>query len=207
MVMTREEWLAERRKYVTASDVAALLGESPYKDRTRAQLIMEKLGLADEFKGNESTELGMAFEHGVFDVARARWGWEIRPNGSELVRDAHCSRLAATPDATMPTPWGIGVIQVKWTTCRAQEDCSPTTKSGEPSTAAYVRGAPLHHQLQCQAEMACTGAMGAVLLVVHTAAPYMKLRPYYVQRHEMVIARIRRETVKFWEEIEKGLAA
>lgn len=202
-MMTREEWLAERRKFCTASDVAALLDESPYK--TRAQLIMEKIGLADEFKGNESTELGMAFEGGVFDVARSRWGWNVLPNGLALSVDRVCPRLAATPDAAMVTPWGHAIIQVKWTTCRATEDCEPFTKKGKPSEAAYLNGAPIHHQIQCQAEMACTNAVGAVLLVVHTAPPNMKLRPYFVPRHDGAITRIRREVVRFWEDIEKGM--
>jgi hypothetical protein len=196
-------WLAERRQFVTASDCAALLDESPYK--TRAQLVMEKIGLADEFTGNESTELGMAFEAGVFDVARSRWGWNVLPNGLALAVDRQCPRLAATPDALMVTPWGVAVIQVKWTTCRAREDCEPFTKKGKPSEAAYLQGAPIQHQIQCQAEMACTGAVGAVLLVVHTAPPHMKLRPYFIPRHEMAIARIRREVTKFWDEIESNM--
>ena len=196
----RAEWLEQRKSFVTASDVAAMLDLSPHKDR--ALLMLEKLGLADEFTGNESTELGMEFEAGVFNIARKRWGWGVRPNGFALAVDDVCPRLAATPDAFVDTPWGLAIIQVKWTTCTAQEDCQPFTKNGNPSKAAYLNGAPLHHQIQCQTEIACANAVCGVLLVVHTAPPRMKLRPYFVARHEGVIAKIRSECTRFWDELE-----
>ena len=201
MTYNREGWLLERRKYVTASDVAALLNESPYK--TRAQLIMEKIGLADEFEGNEYTDIALELERPVIDLAAKRYGWPIEYNGLRLVPDPHCARHASTPDATMMTPWGLAVVQVKWTTCVAQEDCKPTTKSGAPSTATYLNGPPLGYQLQVQSEIACVDAVGGVLLVMHTT-PGLKLRPYFVPRHEGAIARIRREVVRFWDEIAEG---
>jgi hypothetical protein len=35
--------------------------------------------------------------------------------------------------------------------------------------------------------------------------PTLKLRPYYLRRHDGVIARIRKEAMLFWKEIEECL--
>lgn len=196
----RAAWLEQRKKYVTASDISALLGEN--KHRTREDLLAEKRGLVDGFDGNEYTEIALAFEGPVMTLAARRYGWSIRHNGLTLVIDDECPRHASTPDGLMDSPYGLAVVQVKWTTCKPQEECEPFTKKGAPSTATYLHGPPLGYQLQVQSEMACTGAIAGVLLVMHTAAPSgLKLRPYYVARHEGVIAKIRREVARFWEEL------
>jgi predicted phage-related endonuclease len=198
---SRELWLERRTHYVTASDVAALLGENKHK--TREKLMLEKRGLLAGFQGNEYTELASEFEEPLFKVARRRYGWALFANGLELHVDKECSRLAATPDAMMATPWGLAVVQTKWSTCQAQKDISPITKKGKPSEATYLNGPPLNYQLQVQAEMACTGAEHAVLLVMHTCPPKgLTLVPYYVPRHVGAISRIRREINLFWNEIE-----
>ena len=199
-MMTREEWLAERRKYVTASDVGALLDESPYK--TRAQLIMEKLGLDDGWSGDENSRNCERLETVVLDWAREDFGWDTQHN-RELFVDKECPRHAATPDAWMDAPWGRCVVQVKVMQSPAQEDCKPFTAKGAPSTAAFLNGPPLHIALQVQSEMAVMECAHAVVLVLHRAGP-LKLRPYYVARHEGAIARIRREVVRFWDEIKEG---
>jgi hypothetical protein len=196
---SREDWLAQRKQYVTASDVAALLGESKYK--TRDQLRMEKMGLADEWQGNEQTTNALLLEAESWRLAEHWYGWHCRPNGNVLVKDAVCSRLAATPDAYLDSPWGTAVVQAKWTRSSVQEDVRQVTKAGKPTTAAFAAGPPIGWQLQVQAELACTNLQHGVLLVMHHGQG-LKLRPYYIPRHERVIARIRAETLLFWKEIE-----
>lgn len=198
----RDAWLLQRKQFVTASDVAALLGESPYK--TRDQLRMEKLGLADEQPTEEHMEIALALEPAILEMARVRFGWDTHHN-QDLHIDGTCPRLAATPDAWMETPYGTTLVQVKVTRSAAQEDCQPFTKGGKPSTAAFLNGAPLNYQLQVQAEMAVMGCKHAVVLALHTAP--LKLRSYYVARHDGAIACIRSEVTKFWAEIEEGMAA
>lgn len=163
----------------------------------------EKRGEKPGFEGNEYTELASALELPVLKAAEKRFGWQIANNVNRLWVDHHCTRHAATPDGLMRSPWGLAVVQVKWSTCVAMEDVKPVTKKGNPSTAAYLNGPPLDYQLQVQSEIACVDACGGVLLVMHTAAPTgLKLRPYYVARHEGVIAKIRREVARFWAEME-----
>jgi predicted phage-related endonuclease len=197
MTTDREQWLASRRHFCTASDVAAMLNENPYK--TRDQLRMEKLGLDDGWQGDESSRNAERLEVVALQWAEEDYGWRTKHN-RELLVDSVCPRLAATPDAWMDSPWGLCNVQVKTTRSAAQEDCRQTTKGGKPSSAMFLNGAPLHYQLQVQAEMAVLGAAHSVLLVMHLTP--IKLRAYYVPRHDPAIARIRREVAKFWEEIE-----
>ena len=192
----RTKWLAARTELATASDVAAMLGESPYQ--TRAELMMIKAGLADAFVGSESTDIALALESSVADLARARWGWSLQRVGVLMI-DPVAPRLGATPDYAGEAPWGAYNCQIKITQS-LPTDGVKAPKSGKPSTAAFAAGPPLHMQLQVQAEMAVTGLGHSALLVLHTSP--LALRSYYVPRHEGVIARIRAEVDVFWKEVE-----
>jgi putative phage-type endonuclease len=194
----REAWLEARKRYVTGSDIAALLGESKYK--TRGQLLMEKAGLADEWKGSEQTDIGLDLEPAIAQIAARRWGWKLE-RVAQLIVDPECSFHASTPDYVVTSPFGHALVQIKMTTAQAQEDCKPR-KNGAPSEAAFANGVPLYHQLQLQSEMACTGLSWGAVLVLHTSAPNFKLRAYPVRRHEAVIARIRNEVKDFMAELE-----
>lgn len=195
----REPWLAARREYVCSSEVAAMLGEAPFKDATRGRVLLEKAGLGDPWEGSEQTQLGLDLEPAIARAAARRWGWKLF-RCAELIVDSECHALAATPDYLVEGPWGLGCVQVKLTTCQAAEDCKPK-KDGSPSTAAYAGGAPLYHQLQQQAELACLGLKWSALLVLHACAPSFKLRAYALQRHDDAIARIRREAVLLMDEV------
>lgn len=199
----REAWLAARKQYVCGSEVAAMLVESPYADATRGSVVMEKCGLADPFIGTEQTKLGNYLEPAVAEFATREWGWILIRCG-ELIADSECPYLAATPDYLVLTPWGVASVQIKCTVAMAQEDCKPR-KNGEPSTASYAQGAPLHHQLQQQAELACLGLEWSTLLVLHAAGAGMKVRSYPVRRHEGVIARIRSEAAALMGEVKAVL--
>ena len=59
----REQWLAERRKGIGGSDIAALLGISPFK--TPVDLWMDKTGRADPVPDNPAMRLGRELEPAV----------------------------------------------------------------------------------------------------------------------------------------------
>jgi hypothetical protein len=149
-----DQWEAARANLITASDVSRLLCEAPAdsekrRAEQRAQLIMEKAGLADRWSGNETTELAKFLEPGVIDAGRALLGWDLRRHG-ELTTDRECPRLGATPDSIMPTPCGWATVNVKVSACQTTEDCKPKS-DGTPSGAAFAHGVPLYYQIQLQA--------------------------------------------------------
>lgn len=197
----RETWLATRKRYLCSSEAAAALGENPYTPR--AQLVMEKAGLAEPWTGNEQTLLGRAFEPGFVEAAKEKWGWQLEPMGW-LIRDSVSPYLAATPDFVARTPWGKCAVQTKVTCSAAQEDCKPVRRDGTPSTAAYAFGAPVHYQIQQMAELACLGPdwEWSALLVCHGCPPGWKLRSYLARRHEGVIWKIRGEAERFMRDVE-----
>lgn len=190
--MTTEHaaWLEQRKQYVTASDVAAVLGENPYC--TRERVMAEKRGVARDEPDHDARvrmALGTHCEPGIAEAAHEVFGWSLVKVGV-LIPDSVEPRLAATPDYVLESPWGDVNCQVKMT--RAYH----RGKSGWG-----VKGPPIHYQIQVQAEMACMGLEHSVLLVCH--AGELSLRSYYVARHEGVIAKIRREVVRFWQEMER----
>src|SRR5690606_29202656 len=68
----REEWLAERRKAIGASDVAAVLGVSPWA--TPWEVWAEKTGRLEPWSGNAATDLGTRLEPVIMDMAEAELG-------------------------------------------------------------------------------------------------------------------------------------
>lgn len=92
-VLNRQEWLAERKKAIGASDVAAILGVSPYASAW--DVWATKTGKVEDWEGNEATRLGQRFEAAILDYAEDELG-QLRRN----VRIVHPSLpIASTLDA------------------------------------------------------------------------------------------------------------
>ena len=108
----REQWLAERRAFVNASEVATICGEASYG--SLAELYAEKKGLRPPRVDSAMLRRGRWGEAAVFEaLAETYPEWDIR-RAKIHVRDTE-RRLACTPDgfATAPTRDGIGVVQAK----------------------------------------------------------------------------------------------
>lgn len=89
----REAWLAERRKQLGASEIACILGVSPFAGPW--EVWADKMGLTEPWEGNKATELGQVLERSVLDAAEQKVGKLLRN-----VRHVHSSLpIAATFDA------------------------------------------------------------------------------------------------------------
>lgn len=89
----RRQWLADRKSAIGASDVAAIIGVSPWASAW--EVWAEKTGVIESWGGNEATRAGQAFERAVLDQAEAELGSLERD-----VRVKHQSLpMAATLDA------------------------------------------------------------------------------------------------------------
>jgi hypothetical protein len=110
----KEKWLSERRRYITASDTAAILGLNPYSDA--ADVRMQKLtGSNKDLSSVARVVAGTYLEGGIFD-----WFVSRRPDLAGAVRNTellvskelHC--LAATPDGWHTDSSGrITAIEIK----------------------------------------------------------------------------------------------
>jgi predicted phage-related endonuclease len=108
----REQWLAERRAFVNASEVAIVCGEAGYG--SLAELYAEKKGLRPPRIDSAVLRRGRWGEAAVFEaLAETYPEWDVR-RAKVHVRDTE-RRLACTPDgfATAPGRDGIGVVQAK----------------------------------------------------------------------------------------------
>jgi putative phage-type endonuclease len=86
----------ERVKHVTASEIAAVLGISPY--RTAQSVWSEKVGETKPFEGNDATEDGNILEPAIIKMAERATGIKMVPN-SELSICKDFPLIAATTDA------------------------------------------------------------------------------------------------------------
>lgn len=100
---TREEWLEGRRQFVTASDVAAILGFD--KRRTAAHVYAEKRGLVERGPDDSSKKRGRMLESAVIGWYGEDTGYEVEPHENRLEVHPEYSWLAASRDATAVTPY------------------------------------------------------------------------------------------------------
>lgn len=182
----RASWLAWRSEDVTASDVGALFGLSPFK--TPLQLWAEKTGRTPlNNRENLLMRRGRWLEPAVLCALQETYPHDRIEKVNAYFRDPSI-RLGATPDALMS---GRRLVECK-VIARPVFEAWP---EGEP---------PVYYQLQ-----ALTGAMlvdteNAILacLVIDTYSAELVL--FYVERTSSAEDRIRDRVAKFWDDIAEG---
>lgn len=174
----KEEWLAERRKHVTATDIAALFGVDPY--RSAVDVWMNKTqGREDDFT-NLRMESGKALE----PLIKATY---TKQTGNELVgcydyqmgimEDEH---ISCTPDDLLVNC--EGGLECKWNVY----------------TSIYAKGTPDTVRIQC-----AVGMMVYELekwdLAVMTPWDDDSIEVYELFREENAETKIKARVKDFWE--------
>jgi len=88
------KWLQWRRGVIGASEAAIIMGENRWKGRQ--QLIDEKRGLVEPFKGNDVTREGQSLEEPARKALAKKYKEKLSPT---IVQDIHEPFLAASLDA------------------------------------------------------------------------------------------------------------
>lgn len=182
---TREAWLAERAKRLTASDAAAVLGLSPW--RSRLDVWLEKRGEGQPVEETERMRLGRLLEPAILRRYALDCEGTVAPNETLYYSDAH-PWLAATPDAIVRHgARAIGLAQAKATS----------------STSSWPEGQPpLYYQVQAAVEMAVMDMPWDDFPTLIAGADYVCPR---VERHEGAEQRILDELHEFWTQyVEQG---
>jgi putative phage-type endonuclease len=137
---THDAWLAGHREYLTASNIAAAIGISPFK--SRLELYAELTGAIepDDLSGNEAVYWGKALEGPVCDRYEIVTGRMVsRWPQTTLAVSGDIEWLACTPDAEqLDHQKHRGSLQIKTTSAFNAKD--------------WYEEPPLHVQIQAHIE-------------------------------------------------------
>lgn len=191
-IASREEWLALRRAYLTASVVAALFGEHPY--RSLFSVYAEKSGLhvPEELEG-ELLERGLELEDVVGRLVQKRHPeWTVIKAG-EFLGCRPPVRLGATPDFYLVDEQGRrGVLQTKvvgsWQYRRGWTGDVP----------------PRWINLQCLTEAMLADASFGWIAALELGDFKFDLHEYLVPRHQAAEKLVVEEAVAFWMSVDGG---
>lgn len=183
--MTREEWLALRRKNVGASEVAALFGCQPDYAMSHWTLWQVKAGrMAEPVVDSPRAEAGLRFEQAAAEWIAEVNGWEIER--AEYAQHRYVNGMGCSPDFTiLAVPSGI--LEVKWVDWLVKK----RDWGDEP---------PAHILLQLQHQLACTEQeWGAIGCIVGGNEPVV----WKYDRRPKLIAEIEQRVRNFWCSIEE----
>lgn len=192
--MPREQWLALRHQDVTASAVGALFGCHPYE--TALSLYAEKSKpRPDALEDNGVLRRGRWFEAAAIKAARElRPKWEITEPFVYL-RDTD-NRVGCTPDAYFVDGDGqCGVLQIKTV---AKEVFKSEWHGGDGAFEV-----PFWIALQSYTEARLSGFYRAAVGVLVCDSWNPELHIVEFDCPEETYARIARETMRFWQMVER----
>lgn len=193
-VRGRGDWLAMRRRDVTASEVAALFGAHPYK--TALGVYAEKMGPDRAGGDNAAMRRGRILEPGcIVALSEERPDWEIEKANTYWRMPDH--RIGATPDyfRIMRGDPARGILLER-------EIIECKTVSPE-KWAEWQGGVPLAYQLQVVVQCKLTGAKrGWIALLVDNRAKDFEL--FEVPAHDGAWRRILERVGEFWDAVEAG---
>ena len=182
----RDSWLEARNSGIGASEIAAVLGESPYSSRLR--IWGQKIGRIEpmDLSDVEAVQMGLELEPWVAKHYENRTGRNVDRAGVLLRSDEYPWALA-TPDYWLMDEHGNWRIplQIKTTSAWRVSD--------------WDDGPPKHVWWQVQHEMFVTGAPWASIGVLIGGQHF---RWTDVQRDEDAIQRIIVEGGAFWHQVE-----
>lgn len=180
-----ERWLEARQLGIGASEIAAVLGESPWE--TALQVYLRKLGLAPAFGGNAYTERGNRLESVILEWAAEQIERPVFAAGILLQSTAHPWMLCTLDGETIePAPIPVYIVEAKWSARPLEWDGSP---GGH------------YHWWQVQQQIAVRGAAGGYLAHWCGRDP-REDTVLWIPRCEESIARIIAEGSAFWARIQ-----
>lgn len=182
-------WKSLRAEHVGGSEVAALFGHGRV---SRYRLWHEKKGnmQPENLDDVERVQAGKFMEAGTLAWANAKWGTEFYPP-NVYVKHATLKGMGCTPDAFHFKEEKDIIAQVKVVDYLQFRD-------GWEADGDVITEAPMDILLQCQHEMACTGARENHLIALVGGNRLCKM---ILPRDETIIAIIENQVENFWRSI------
>lgn len=184
-VRDQAHWHELRSANIGGSDVAALLGISPYKSKW--QLWMEKAGKlkAEDLSTNTAIQAGTFLESGIANWAAHRWGMDI-----SKVTDYYTVDNVVGMGASLDYITQSGrPVEIKWS----------ARGHGWQYDGDKIIEAPEYYLIQVQHQIACVNANGidadaGWLIALIDNEPRRMLVP----RHDVVVDAIKESITNFW---------
>lgn len=201
--MLSAEKLEQRKAGIGGSDIASVLGLSPYK--TPLEVFNEKLGLVEppDLAGNDAVHFGNVLEDVVADEFGRRTGLKPRRNNQHLVHREHPFMMANIDRDVTGKPFGLKCgleckTSDKW--AARPELWGPGaqfqfTAEGNLEILVYDEQVPDWYLLQCAHYMAVTDSDFWFLAVLIGGNDF---RIYTIRRNKRLEKIIVAEADKFW---------
>lgn len=187
-VVSEQQWLAERAKDVTSTEVAALYGLSPYI--TEFELWHRKRGVEVEFDENDRTRWGRRLETAIAAGVAEDHGWEIRHRS--LYQRLDDLRFGASFDfEILNHERGPGLMEIKNVDALVFRD--------QWSETDGQIAAPDHIELQLQAQLDVSGfSWGCIVALVGGNDARILMR----DRDRDIGDDMRRRVASFWRSVD-----
>lgn len=181
--MDQVKWLEERRKGVGGSDIAAILGLSPFK--TAYRVYQEKRKEVEDWQGNDATDWGKRLEPAIRQWYSDETGRSVRLPDKIMYNSKYPFMLANLDGFTDDKR----VVEIK--TARSGKDW------GEPGTSAI----PDYYTLQVQHYMVVTGfEVTDVPVSIAGGSPELYEVPADKELQGMIID----AEAEFWQRVVEG---
>jgi putative phage-type endonuclease len=182
-MMEKAQWLEERRKGIGASDVAAIMGISPWK--TAFQVYQEKRKEAKDWQGSEATDWGSRMEPAIRQWYSDQTGRSVRLPDKVMFSTQYPFMLATLDGFTDDGR----IVEIK--TARSSHGW------GEPGTNEI----PDYYALQVQHQMIITGFKVAdVPVSIAGGSPVLYEVPEDPTIQQMIIE----ACIEFWKRVTDG---
>lgn len=180
-----KQWLEDRKKHITGTDIAKILGVSPFGDPL--SVYMDKIGLSEPTEPSRRMIAGQRYQTAILEDYALETGHRLtHADPFELVVHAG-GILGASLDAYDIT-LGNAPVDAKNTACAYEKD-----GWGETGTDAI----PEYYRLQLAAQMAVSGASLSRLAVLVGG---WDLRIYQVDRDPELEGMLLESAAKFWRD-------
>jgi len=145
--MSREEWLAQRRSYLGASETAAILGFDKY--RTPLDVYLEKRGEVTPEPAGQRAEAGLRAEQMIADWLAELYSLKIQRDNKIRIHPALNYWRCNLDRIIVSQPNGTAVLELKTTSMENLKNWNPTAEDLNPTF--------VHHWVQVQSQLAVTG--------------------------------------------------
>lgn len=178
--MTRDEWLALRKKGITGTRISGIMNVSPWE--TPRSVYCDLLGLKPDKEQTEPMYWGTILEDVIAKEFQTRTGLKVRRVNYVLQHPTY-EFLLGNVDREIRNGRTRGILEVKNVNAYAAEE--------------WKNGAPEHYVMQLQFYLALTGYSFGYLTALVGG---QKLIYHRIERDEMLIAEMIDAATEFWFE-------